>query len=157
MVDRYHRLGLRDEDFAASDATISKYQAGNLDRLADYLLALPSEKDNRFSMRYIMLDLAHNYPDTRPKPMPECNAVGCALGHAPSAGIPYESDDFWHTMGQRELGIEVDVSDGVRIHGLLWNYCFKGAWHEYDNTPGGAGKRIKEFLIMAEKHGRITE
>ena len=154
----FHYEGAKVTDFQERDA-ITEYQAGNLDKLADYLLALPKDY-NMFSMAYIMIRFDGEGRFTTcnrdVEKMPECGAVGCALGHAPLADVPYREGEAWTAMGHRELGICCSyVEGGFMNFGLLWDYCFTGGWVDYDNSPQGAGQRIKEFLHLAREGGFV--
>jgi len=154
MMLRYHKEGLTLEEFRDIDA-ITEYQAGNLEKLADYLLALPEDYD-KFNMSYLMFYLDEMNARDFVEELPECGAVACALGHAPAAGVPYKKDEYWTQMGQRELGLNMDpVGQNSYSMGVMWDYCFTGSWHEFDNTPQGAGQRIKNFLLLAREGGFV--
>lgn len=126
-----------------------------LNDLADYLLALPANYEG-----FDMGDFSY-HPEKGWEVMydgnnnPLCGTVGCALGHLPYVkGGKYfdETKDYviesspdlkfyyisWRYYSQEELGIEDST--------LLWEFLFSGDWRHQDNTPQGAGKRIKYYL-----------
>lgn len=72
----------------------------------------------------------------------ECGSIGCALGHAPYAGIRKKRSENWWEYGQRCF-VSGTNSDPV------WNWCFSSYWTSRDNTPDGAAKRI----VYALRHG----
>ena len=154
MMLRYYKKGLTICEFREQDA-ITEYQAGNLEKRADYLMALPMDYE-KFTMSYLMFYLGDMNASDLVVEMPECGAVACALGHAPMAGVPYVKNEYWMQMGQRELGLCLEAVEPHSFSmGPLWDYCFTGSWHEFDNTPQGAGKRIKEFLRVAREGGFV--
>ena len=77
-----------------------------------------------------------------------CGAVACAIGHGPSAGflfLPEElgkdpsSEPDWFDYTYRVFLDEEEP-------GELFDWMFGGDWSGVDNTPQGAGKRIRYYL-----------
>lgn len=105
-------------------------QRKNLGRLAEYLAA-PGPKPARF-------DMAH-YADTAHIDSTECGTVGCAVGHAPFAGIRKWPTESWHSYVERALGCSP-------FEGFDFDWCFASWWALVDNTPEGAALRIRYLL-----------
>jgi hypothetical protein len=90
----------------------------------------------------------------------QCGTAACAVGHAPSLGHinktfkiqklktpirDFHNGDYykrftedWNDYCERVFGLEPDTD--------AWDYLFGSEWHEWDNTPTGAAKRIMYFL-----------
>ncbi len=109
----------------------------NLNKLADYLLALPEDYED-FDMgtfckipgteiEYDPADAVH-----------ACGTVACALGHGPRAGIKPTPFESWREYCFRQFGLHWWSDEA--------EWCFGGAWSMIDDTPQGAGKRIKWLL-----------
>ena len=126
---------------------ISAKQRKNLNKLADYLLALPKDyehfdmntfcsipgKDAHGEEWYVEFD-----PSTQEAKSFPCGTVACAIGHAINAGIKNTKlyDNWWYYSNDYLLDTNSDE----------WAWCFHSSWHYVDNTPQGAGKRIKHLL-----------
>ncbi len=130
----------------------------NLDKLANHLLALPKNYQH-FCMRNFceILEEEEDENSVRnfsfPSPasnfvvnLQSCDTIACALGHGIAAGIKnklgYES---WWAYGD-EYFIDSDKEKSK------WEWCFDSGWAERDNTPQGAGKRIKWLLENGLPH-----
>jgi hypothetical protein len=70
-----------------------------------------------------------------------CDSPGCAIGWAPTAGIPTLAGEDWSDYSDRAL---VDFDENK--HRNFW-WCFEGGWVDVDNSPRGAGKRILWMLL----------
>lgn len=107
----------------------------NLLKLANYLETLP--KDYRqFSMNYYNSDenlYAHDEL--------VCDAVACAIGHAPAAGIRPKRGETWLNYCERTL-IGADPANS----NLAWQWMFSLDWQRADNTPHGAAARIRWYI-----------
>jgi hypothetical protein len=80
---------------------------------------------------------------TEQRTAPECNSVGCALGHATrleTGDLPRYADGNISFVGWSE------IFTGLREISPEWGWCFWGTWGEHDDTPLGAAKRI-EYLL----------
>ncbi|SKB62920.1 hypothetical protein [Sphingopyxis flava] len=109
----------------------------NLNKLADYLLALPPDYDD-FDMGTFC-----RIPGTEVEYLPQdsvhsCGTVACALGHGPRAGIKPELDEGWRGYCLRQFGLRWWSEEA--------EWCFSGEWALVDDTPRGAGLRIKWLL-----------
>ena len=98
----------------------------NLKKLSDYLLS--GELKAGFDMG--------QYADTNDYRVTECGSVGCAIGHGPYAGIPKQRGEDWFEYVDRVFTYDYDIIE----------WCFDILWAEVDNTPRGAGLRIKWLL-----------
>lgn len=117
----------------------------NLKVLAKYLASLPTDY-KRFTMGEFYIRPYHDFASPLNKlDDPErvsCGTVACAVGHAPSAGIPViDEDKTWTGYAFRAL---VPDSDADGVDAFLW--MFGAGWENTDNTPRGAAKRIKYYL-----------
>jgi len=127
----------------------------NLRKLAKYLLSLP-ENYKSFDMSLWLRNKRRNrwgeYTEFAPNEITKrlndegeytCGTAGCAVGHAPLAGIPPKLGEDWTDYCDRTLVRWLaDFTDE-------WQWCFGSEWASVDNTPQGAGKRIMYML----KHG----
>ena len=114
---------------------VSDQQHRNLAQLADYLLsgALRAEFDMA-----VYADPAHLLPGKT-----GCGTVGCAIGHGPYAGIAKYPHEYWPDYARRAF-IRNTLTSQIARDWLLGE-----DWTVVDNTPQGAGRRIKYTL----KHG----
>jgi len=115
----------------------------NLLKLADYLLSLPVDYSH-FHMNYFCSSDESFDCDEAAHAITNCGTVGCALGHGPAAGIA-PSTLGWHRYCDKEFGIGTASTE--------WDWCFGYKWVRHDNTPQGAGKRIKYFLDFGVPEG----
>lgn len=109
----------------------------NLNKLADYLLALPPD------YRDFDMGTFCKVPGTEDEFSPdqsrhECGTVACALGHGPRAGIEPEPTESWQGYCHRQFGLHWWSDEA--------EWCFGGNWVLFDDTPRGAGLRIKWLL-----------
>ena len=76
---------------------------------------------------------------------PECDSVGCVLGHC--VGLDPNPDGIarWEDEGINFFKWSANFT-GLSVG---WAWCFSGKWVRTDNTPKGAALRI-EWLL---KHG----
>ena len=110
----------------------------NLIKLANYLLNLPDDYEE-FDMSYFCYNpVVETVFDPAVITLSKgCGAVACAVGHAPSAGIPAFKNENWWDYSSRVL---------IDSDSLAWTWCFSGDWNGIDNTPKGAAKRILYLL-----------
>ncbi len=122
-------------------------QRDNLRTLAGYLESLPADYD-RFRMHTFQARFL-NDPDStvehvfQPQPL-ECGSVGCAVGHGPNAGVPWDGYHDWLAYATGEFG------DG-------YEWCFSGSWSAFDNTALGAAKRIRYMLANGLPNASVLE
>lgn len=111
------------------EVNITQKQRDNLKKLSEYLL-----KDNlkaEFDMScYNDSGFSSSLED-------HCGTVGCAVGHGPYAGIYKNKGDDWGEYARKSF---------TSGEGSLYKWCFDSFWVSTDNTPKGAGLRIKWFL-----------
>ena len=71
----------------------------------------------------------------------DCGTVGCAVGHAPYAGIPKVLTESWEVYAQRVFGVSPD-------HNLIaWEWLFEADWADRDrDTAYEAAQRIQYYL-----------
>lgn len=103
----------------------------NLQTLADYLDTVPLESFNMGHYRS------------------SCGTVACAAGHSPDAGIGVApprgaSPRKWDAYLKQHFGVSYRSGSTPRYRLLVW--CFGDCWCEVDNTPRGAGARIRYYL-----------
>ena len=123
---------------------MNEQQRENLRILSDYLIKLDNEPDLspvEFGMGSFFLD-----PDTAERgvkvarrPRHGCGTSACAVGHGPFAGVEIPDGVLsWDTYTYECFG--------VSMGGLEWEFLFSPCWVSVDNTPRGAGMRIRYFL-----------
>ena len=101
----------------------------NLEKLSRYLQNT-TELKAKFDMAYY-LDFCNGYNST-------CGYIGCAIGHAPYAGIEIYEEESWGRYVTRVFGFVGKDS--------LFSFLFDSDWEYYDNTATGVSKRIDYFL-----------
>lgn len=119
-------------------------QRANLQKLADYLSAIP-ENYEQFSMgTFYADDHGGHLPLDLVKKLDHvpCGTIACAVGHGPSAGIPIiDEDESWTSYAERAL---IPPNEPQRVYAFDW--MFAGRWEYTDDTPQGAAKRIEYYL-----------
>lgn len=118
---------------------MTQEQRDNLQKLADFIRAIPQE---RFDMEAFRSKHEDNFTH-------ECNTIGCVLGYSPQVlyddfkDVPklFDSSIDYEGISIEKLGIDPLESE--------WNWMFGPDWNEVDNSPTGAADRIEWFL----KHG----
>lgn len=115
---------------------IEDEQRANLERLASYLEQQPETGgDIEFSMDdYVLEHSLDSAGEDDTTYMPDCGSGGCAIGHAPYAGITKRETESWPSYERRAFGSEVR------------DWCFNSRWEFVDNTPHGAAARIRTAL-----------
>ena len=103
-----------------------KYEQ-NLRRLAAYLLG---DLVGAFEMNTIDDDSGVSGERTN------CGSCGCAVGHAPYAGIAKQRGEDWSEFSARVFNLVEEQ----------WAWCFSADWSDIDNSPEGAAKRILTML-----------
>lgn len=128
---------------------IADDQRANLERLATYLEQL-SEGDGgvEFGMQDYVMD--SEVDDESAEYLTNCGSGGCAVGHAPYAGITKRPEECWPSYERRAFGYEAR------------DWCFHSSWQNVDNTPQGAAARIRVALsqgipsdLWGQVRGRI--
>ena len=130
----------------------TKEQTANLNKLANYLLALPELYSNFTMASYYKfqgvsdnynlevvrgLEFSNTVSPNNPFDFTACGTVGCAVGHGPLAGVEVLWGDIsWHSYSRRVF--TKDLTE--------WDWCFSPDWSFTDNSPRGAGIRIKALL-----------
>ena len=125
---------------------VTPEQRANLLKLADYLYALPDNYE-KFHMGTFatqeskdeLFGLLELDPSNVLEGLHNCGTTACAIGHGPACGIKPEPLDLtWGRYADRAFGAD--------LNSRVFNFCFAGAWEEYDNTPKGAAQRIYYLL-----------
>ena len=123
----------------------TKEQNANLEKLANYLLALPEDYEHFDMGNFYYLEgfdeftvpelrSANNYKELIK--LNKCGTAACAVGHGPAAGIPLLNFKSWWSYSNKSF----------TGNDLEWAWCFGGEWEGVDDTPKGAGVRIKALL-----------
>jgi hypothetical protein len=108
----------------------------NLEKLAAYLESLPADYEH-FSMEsYLRNADDYFYWTSMADTLQDCGTVACAIGHGPAAGITPLPGENWDLYTDRVFELEA----------YQWSWCFSSSWHQVDNTPQGAAKRIRYML-----------
>jgi len=102
----------------------------NLLRMAKHLKNVPRKL---FSMEMF------RYCDNSGDMIPECNSVGCIIGHCVIL-------DEWEEV-PKVFGVIDFLQWSEKFTGILslspeWHWCFSGKWSTVDNTVDGAIARI---------------
>ena len=104
----------------------------NLLRMADHIEKVPQERFNPEIYRGRSDDFT-----------PECNSVGCTIGHCAIL-------DKWENVPRNDFGNIQFFTWSRQFTGVMslseWKYLFDPNWHKTDNTPTGAAKRIRYFV-----------
>jgi hypothetical protein len=108
----------------------------NLQRMADYIRAIPQEKFDMCIFR------EGGISDT------ECDSVGCVIGHCTILDAENIKARFVGPSGAISFARWSEGFTGLDKHGSdgNWTWCFDSRWGIIDNTPEGAALRI-EWLI----------
>ena len=109
----------------------------NLQRMADYIRTVHTEKFNMYSYR----EGNHSVEFLSP----ECNTVGCVIGHCTILDIdnlPKNKDG----SGTILFASWSETFTGLDVMSTEWDWCFSYYWSFVDNTPSGAARRI-EYLL----------
>ncbi len=117
---------------------ISAKQRKNLNKLADYLLALPEDYQHFGMEGFCSTDEQCIDPHVKEAKKFPCGTVACAVGHAITAGVKNTAKyTTWWSYSDDYL---------LDSNSAEWDWCFEGSWSYTDDTPQGAGKRIKYLL-----------
>jgi len=106
----------------------------NLLKMADYIETVPQD---RFDMS------RYRYGDTISH---ECNSVGCIIGHCiildnlDNEDLPRRESKNINFLKWSEKFIGTDEHS-------VWVYLFWANWRNTDNTPTGAAKRIRYYIV----------
>lgn len=123
---------------------MNEEQKNNFRKLSDYLLS------GKLTTKFNMSALAHDFDRTSLMPMevnPTTLACGCALGHGPLAGIVTSDVMNWSSYSERYFGCSsLALALLEPLNEFVFQWCFSGGWACVDNTPEGAGKRIRWML-----------
>jgi len=109
----------------------------NLKLMADYIETVAQRK---FNMRIFR---------TGQRTAHECGSVGCVLGHCTVLDknplpMDYIGDINFSAWSLEFTGLYPDSDE--------WDYLFASDWDAVDNTPKGATKRIRYFLLRGLPH-----
>jgi hypothetical protein len=74
-----------------------------------------------------------------------CGTVGCAVGHAPLAGVGHKENECWQDYAHR-----VFIGKG-KYSSIVFSYLFDAEWYEVDNSPRNTAKRIVHFILNERK------
>src|SRR6185436_14807510 len=110
----------------------------NLSKLADYLLS--GKLKAEFDMNWF------DAGDDSAPHLHDCGTCGCAVGHGPYAGITKESGESWLDYCLRVFGVDGGEGWFETLPSPEWDWLFNAYWAEIDNTPEGAGLRIRWLL-----------
>lgn len=83
----------------------------------------------------------------------DCGTGGCAVGHAPYAGIEKLKGEDFTSYSHRTL---VPVDHGLPMSEIddqqqdIWDWLFSDDWAAIDDTPEGAAARIRAFIDRPE-------
>lgn len=113
----------------------------NLRKLACYLLNLKESPLLRATFEMaIYSDSQHTHSCAT-----TCGSVGCAVGHAPYAGIEKRAYEEWPAYSNRVF-FDNKRTTAYPFLMTAWNWCFGSCWSAVDNTPRGAALRILWML-----------
>ena len=119
---------------------IEQTRKENLEKLATYLEALPSDY-HRFGMRNWFAD-ENGYEtyidDDAIDSGHVCGTAACAIGHGLAAGVPVGAADSWVQYADNFACIDTQA----------FEYMFAGTWEDYDDTHQGAAQRIRMYLTQ---------
>jgi hypothetical protein len=114
----------------------------NLRTLANYLANVPDDKFSMHDFVSASNEAEAHYLATGLMP---CNAVACAAGYGPAAGIAWDQPDPFGWVEYIDANfLKVHTKDYHHTPEYLW--CFFDDWKYYDNTASGAAKRIHYML-----------
>jgi hypothetical protein len=132
----------------------------NLEKLARFLLALPSDYQHFAMDSYFRIDSAAYRRAPKEDNPANCGAVACAIGHAVTAGLPMTEDESFYHYSLRVFGLDAEDDEHI------WDWCFDPDWQHFDNTPAGAADRIlyaidneipTEFFVSASSEIDTSE
>ncbi len=120
----------------------------NLQKIADHIRTVPQEM---FDMHHYRVKLAAtrqiDYESSWAKP--ECDSIGCAIGHSTVLDIENVKKNFMHDIAGKPAISFAHWSEqftGLSKSTPQWVWCFATNWGRVDNTPEGAARRI-EWLV----------
>jgi hypothetical protein len=124
----------------------------NLEKLATYLESLPKDYEHFCMETYFTApdwdgekEVAYALHNGG---LNKCDAVACAIGHGPAAGILALPEEImrgsvcWDDYCKRVF-CDVHSEDNLTPE---YKFLFYDAWEDYDNTPLGAAQRIRYLL-----------
>ena len=106
----------------------------NLQKLSKYLRTVDQQ---RFTMK-VFSSTIPRLSMSQLNQLTDCGTAGCAVGHAPLAGIPKHSTESWVAYSCRVFDIG--------RWSVQWSWMFEEIWAYVDNTPGGAADRIDHLI-----------
>jgi hypothetical protein len=120
-------------------------QRSNLLKLADFLFqnSKALKETDRFNMRFWnskFQSMAEEFKGRFAEPSfscDSCDAVACAVGWGPTAGIEVKGNETWARYSERALGLEAFSS---------YHWVADCMWGGRDNTPEGAAYRAYYML-----------
>ena len=104
----------------------------NLNRMADYIETIPQDRFDMDNFR------------TGEKVKHECDSVGCVIGHCTVLDKNPLPMNYIGDINFSEWSFEFT---GLYPNSDEWDYLFASEWGAVDNTPKGATKRIRYFLL----------
>lgn len=119
----------------SNDIGLDRKRERNLRQLATYLWHLPKSrfgKTHQFSMSQFDNNIFKSEANST-----DCGTAGCAVGHAPYAGIHKKLGETWTEFSERQLFCATSPSEYAR-----YQFLFGYSWRAKDNTPRGAARRI---------------
>ena len=136
--------------------TFTEEQVNSFRKLSDYLLS--GKLKAKFNMNTLAYD--HDRRSLLPMAVNSLNiACGCALGYGPLAGVITTDVINWSRYSIKYFGCNsLTLTMAEPLNDDTWLWCFSGGWYINDNTPEGAGKRIRWLLehdfMLPEDHLR---
>lgn len=111
----------------------------NLNKLADYLIALPAAYKGFDMGGYCGTKIDGGSYKQPSEVLNSCGSVGCAVGHGPYvSGLEAIAEDSWAGYIMRVFGVDGE--------GIEYGWLFSGNWTYTDNTALGAALRIRYML-----------
>jgi hypothetical protein len=109
----------------------NKMNRDNLQRMADFIRTIPQEAFDMGAFR------------KGQKITPECDSVGCVIGHCTVLDPNPDEIPRWHDGGMIEYDEWSLNFTGLDVE---WDWCFNSDWTLADNSPKGAALRIEWLL-----------
>lgn len=107
--------------------------------MADYIETVPQEVFDMSNIRGSIYDTGFNLT-------PECNTVGCIIGHC-TILAPELIKHYPLTKSIKFIKWSEDFTGLTHFpYHKEWEWLFEASWGTIDNTPTGAAKRIRHFV-----------
>lgn len=133
----------------------TRAQKANLKKLATYLEALPEDYTHFDMEGFTSLDAEDEAKYARENGGLDkypCGTVACAVGHGPSAGVPFRKGKDFYTgifrfcQDTPEPDWDVYSTRFAPADTQVWIFLFGCVWSGIDNTHRGAAARIRYIL-----------